>query len=79
MQGAQILRSEAYVWYVATTKDAAQHRRWTFYEAVKLELQKRSQTVSLLRKVSTLIGSNAYPLLKIFPISPESSFMVKGF
>jgi hypothetical protein len=38
MQGAQILRSEAYVRYVATTKDTAQHRRWTFYEAVSFGL-----------------------------------------
>ena len=48
MQGAQMLRSEAYLWYVATTKNEAQRRpsallravslsngRWAFYEAVK--------------------------------------------
>jgi hypothetical protein len=35
MQGAQILRNEAYLLYVAMTKDEAQRRRWTFYEAVK--------------------------------------------
>ncbi len=34
MQGVRILRNEAYVWYVAMTKDEAQRRRWTFYEAV---------------------------------------------
>src|SRR3990170_7744150 len=35
MQGAQILRNEAYFFrYAAMTKDAAQRRRWTFYEAV---------------------------------------------
>jgi hypothetical protein len=28
------LRSEAYLQYVATTKDKAERRRWTFYEAV---------------------------------------------
>jgi len=38
MQGAQILRSEAYLRYVATTKDEAQRRRWTFYEAVNINL-----------------------------------------
>ena len=37
MQGAQVLRNEAYVWCVAVTKDAVQRRRWTFYEAVILE------------------------------------------
>ena len=33
-QGAQILRNEAYLLYAAVTKDAAQHRSWTFCEAV---------------------------------------------
>jgi len=42
MQGAQILRNEAYLWYVAMTKDDAQRRRWTFYEVVK---DKQSQTI----------------------------------
>ena len=36
MQGAQVLRSEAYCQYVAITKDAAQRGRWIFYEAVIL-------------------------------------------
>ena len=27
------MRNEAYLWYAAVTKDAAQHRSWTFYEA----------------------------------------------
>ncbi len=34
MQGVRILRNEAYLLYVAMTKDEAQRRRWTFYEAV---------------------------------------------
>ena len=34
MQDVQILRNETYLWYVAMTKDEAQRRRWTFYEAV---------------------------------------------
>jgi hypothetical protein len=38
MQGAQILRNEAYLSYAAMTKDEAQHRRWTFYEAVKVNV-----------------------------------------
>ena len=37
MQGAQILRNEAYFSYAAMTKDEVQHRRWTFYEAVNLD------------------------------------------
>jgi hypothetical protein len=37
IQGAQILRNEAYIWYAAVTKDAAQRRSWTFYEAVKID------------------------------------------
>jgi hypothetical protein len=37
IQGAQILRNEAYLQYAAVTKDAAQRRSWTFYEAVKIE------------------------------------------
>jgi hypothetical protein len=48
MQGAQILRNEAYLQYAAVTKDAAQRSpsallravslsngSWTFYEAIK--------------------------------------------
>ncbi len=35
VQGAQILRNEAYLLYAGVTKDAAQHRSWTFCEAVK--------------------------------------------
>jgi len=35
IQGAQILRNEAYLQYAAVTKDAAQRRSWTFYEAIK--------------------------------------------
>ncbi len=34
MQGTRILRNEAYLQYVGMTKDEAQRRRWTFYEAV---------------------------------------------
>ena len=37
MQGAQFLRSEAYLAYAATTKDAVQRRRWTFYEAIMID------------------------------------------
>ncbi len=37
IQGAQILRNEAYLYYAAVTKDAAQRRSWTFYKAVKIE------------------------------------------
>jgi hypothetical protein len=36
MQGALILRNEAYLSYVAVTKDEAERRRWTFCEAVNL-------------------------------------------
>jgi hypothetical protein len=35
IQGAQILRNEAYLLQsAAVTKDAAQRRSWTFYEAI---------------------------------------------
>ncbi len=34
IQGAQILRNEAYLLYAAMTKDAAQRKRWTFCFAV---------------------------------------------
>ncbi len=37
MQGARRLRNEAYFSYAAMTKDEAQRRRWTFYEAVRLD------------------------------------------
>ena len=36
IQGAQILRNEVYLQYAAVTKDAAQRRSWTFYEAINL-------------------------------------------
>ena len=32
----EYFRNEAYLQYAAMTKDEAQRRRWTFYEAVKL-------------------------------------------
>jgi len=35
MQGAQIMRNEAYIRYAAVTKDAAERRSWTFYKAIK--------------------------------------------
>ena len=35
IQGAQILRNEAYLQYAAMTKDVAQRRSWTFFEAIK--------------------------------------------
>jgi len=35
-----ILRNEAYLRYVAMTKDEAQRRRWTFYEAVIMRMEK---------------------------------------
>ena len=59
MQGAQILRSEAYVWYVATTKDAAQHRRWTFYEAVKLVHGQKSHRGTNIKYASYKSLANA--------------------
>jgi len=34
IQGTQILRNEAYLWYAAMTRDAAQRRSWTFYKTV---------------------------------------------
>ncbi len=36
MQGARIFWNEAYLKYVAMTKDEVQLRRWTFYKAVKI-------------------------------------------
>ncbi|MFB0505859.1 MAG: hypothetical protein ACETWT_03920, partial [Thermodesulfobacteriota bacterium] len=53
IQGAQILRNEAYLQYAAMTKDAAQRRSWTFYEAINvrftanLKLALRAQTPKL--------------------------------
>jgi hypothetical protein len=46
IQGAQILRNESYLLYVAMTKDAAQRRSWTFYEAIKVKIP----AVSFARK-----------------------------
>jgi len=34
IQGVQILRNEVYLQYAAMTKDAAQRRRWGFFESV---------------------------------------------
>ena len=34
-QGAQILSDDLYLAYHEETKDEAQHRIWTFYEAIK--------------------------------------------
>lgn len=38
MQGVRILRNEAYLLYVAMTKDEAQRSRWIYYEAVKFDV-----------------------------------------
>ena len=37
MQGAQFLRSEAYLAVRRNDEGEAQRRRWTFYEAITLE------------------------------------------
>jgi hypothetical protein len=35
IKASQILRNEAYLSYAAVTRDAAQRRYWTFYEAIQ--------------------------------------------
>ena len=35
IKASQIQRNEAYLSYAAVTRDEAQHRYWTFYEAIK--------------------------------------------
>jgi hypothetical protein len=56
IQGAQILRNEAYLPYAAVTKDAAQHRSWTFYEAInnrrRIVINARGMIVGLSSRVS---------------------------
>ena len=42
IQGAQIPSNEEYLSYAAVTRNAAQRRSWTFYEAVKFEFKKKS-------------------------------------
>ena len=42
-QGEQILRNEAYLSYAAKTKDEAQRRYWTFYEAIIILFLKSSE------------------------------------
>jgi len=37
-QGERILRIEAYIRYASMTKDEAQRRDWTFYEAIIFEV-----------------------------------------
>ncbi len=41
MQGAQNLRSEAYLAVRRNDEGEAQRRRWTFYEAINLDLDLR--------------------------------------
>jgi len=36
IQGAQILRDDSYLAYFEETKNVAQHRIWTFCEAIKI-------------------------------------------
>jgi len=43
IQGAQVLRNEMYLWYIAVTKDAAERRSWTFYKAVKFSIERYLQ------------------------------------
>ena len=42
-QGERILRIEAYIRYAAMTKDEAQRRYWTFYEAINFDGVVKSQ------------------------------------
>ena len=37
IQGAQILSDDSYFSYFEETKDAAQRRSWTFYEAIRIK------------------------------------------
>ena len=37
IQGAQILSDNSYLVYFEETKNAAQHRIWTFYEAINIK------------------------------------------
>mgnify|MGYP003973209053 CR=1 FL=1 len=43
IKAPQIPRNEAYLSYAAVTRDAAQRRYWTFYEAIKIYLKKHRQ------------------------------------
>jgi hypothetical protein len=40
-QGAQILSDDLYLSYHEETKNAAQRRSWTFYEAIKIQVIKK--------------------------------------
>ena len=45
IQGAQILSDDSYLAYYEETKDVAQQRIWTFYEAINFK-RKRNRIVN---------------------------------
>jgi hypothetical protein len=63
IQGAQILRNEAYLWYAAVTKDAAQRRSWTSYEAVNVRAFSLDRGFG--RRYKQNIDPRYHPALKI--------------
>jgi hypothetical protein len=62
MQGAQKLRSEAYLQVRRNDEGEVQRSRWTFYETIKDGLPKKSHRGSR--------NSNRFPLLWDYPVKP---------
>jgi len=68
MQGAQNLRSEAYLQVRGNDEGEAQRRRWTFYETITVS-RSSSEQKGNARKSPTLLHpsllgtTNAYPAL----------------
>ncbi len=71
MQGARILRNEAYFSYVGMTKDEAQRRRWTFYEAVKGAWPNFDLCATVLVIFISVLRKLSVNLLNLSTITPQ--------
>jgi len=62
MQGAQNLRSEAYLKVRCNDEGEAQRRRWTFYETIILDFLQLSTTTRVCSRFAVLKRGDSRPL-----------------
>jgi hypothetical protein len=75
MQGAQKLRSEAHLPVRRNDEVAAQRRRWTFYETIKIKVNIFDDLVkSLKRRIFVIPAKAGIQLFQILKNSLDSGF-----
>jgi len=68
MQGAQNVRSEAYLQVRRNDEGEAQRRRWTFYEAIKFEKQHFRKEHSIWHRLNALQKASMRLIIYGFPL-----------